>query len=803
MSNAVGLMLFGSGIAALVYQVVWVRLLGLTIGATAVSVAVVLAAFFGGMAMGGLLAQARLRRGGRGLREFALAEGVTAVSALLLLPVLFNLDSLLAQLPAMDGDSAWQFLLVMLVLLIPSVAIGATFPFLAAWRVLQQERPGHTLSALYAVNTLGAMCGALLAGFWLIPRLGLDGALYVAAAINGGVGLLAWWLVQYESKETVQPLTPHAQPLNLPEKGIYVVLAATGFAALAGEVVWSKYLSLYAGTTIYGFAAMTATVLAGMAGGGWLMRLWLRRYDASVGQLLFMLLLLAVALTLTRSGLGLLPQAVADAMLLGEALTSPAQFALLTLVLLPSSLCFGATFPLALALRCPSSDEVRRSLGLALAVNILAAIGGAVITALWLIPILGSDTTLALLPLLPLVAALWLMVCAPAAHLHRVAVIGVVGILVVASMLLPGIDYKKLLASTYYRYAGKTAGETNFRYLSEGRSGLIGLVDHGRDLVYLQRNGLNEGVVDGLDARKGTLPETLLGVLPYLLQEQPRDALVVGFGAGTTTRVLAEGRLESIKVIELEPRVVEAMQQLGEAQWPFLADGRVQLEFNDARASLRADSHRYSIIVSQPSHPWVAGSANLYSREFFELVRSRLRQGGIFGQWVNLFRMDTTTLRSILRTFYEVFPRGVVFGMMRSGDLLLMGGDATMVLDYERSNAFFHRGNVNTMLVHAGISDIRELPEYFLFTSADALRMANDAPVATDANLLVEIRLAGLTGQVEDEESPYSLLQRYIKTDLRSYRSGNDDAAEQRIAPDNGSTEAGLGASPQPYRRIH
>jgi spermidine synthase len=321
--------------------------------------------------------------------------------------------------------------------------------------------------------------------------------------------------------------------------------------------------------------------------------------------------------------------------------------------------------------------------------------------------------------------------------------------------------------------------------------------------VYLQRNGLNEGVVDGLDARKGTLPETLLGVLPYLLQEKPRDALVVGFGAGTTTRVLAEGGLESIKVVELEPRVVEAMQQLGEAQWPFLADGRVHLEFNDARASLRADDHRYSIIVSQPSHPWLAGSANLYSREFFELARSRLRQGGIYGQWVNLFRMDATTLRSILRTFYEVFPRGVVFGMMKSGDLLLMGGDATMVLDYERSNAFFHKENVNVMLKHAGISDIRELPTYFLFTSAEALLMAKDAPVATDANLLVEIRLAGLTGRVVDEESPYSLLQQYIKTDLRSYRNEDSDEAEHRAQPDNDATEGGPGASPRPYRRIH
>jgi spermidine synthase len=703
----------------------------------------------------------------------------------------------------MGSDSPWHFLLVLLVLLPPSAAIGATFPFLAAWKVSRQEMAGFTLSALYAVNTLGAMCGALLGGFWLIPRLGLDGTLYFAAAINGGVALVAWWLARRERNGAVPPLivvgfAPATQGVRT-----FAALAATGFSALAAEVVWSKYLSLYAGTTIYGFAAMTAMVLAGMAGGGWLMRLWLHRKGASLGQLLFMLLLLAAALALTRSALGLLPLVVGDALLLGEALHSPWEFALLTLVLLPSSLCFGATFPLALALHCPSGEEVRRSLGLALAVNILAAIGGAVVTSLWLVPLLGSDATLALLPLLPLAAALTFVAHTSATRVYRAVVIGAMGIVVMATVLLPGIDYERLLSSTYYRYAGKKVGETNFRFLSEGRSGLIGLVDYGGDLVFLQRNGLNEGMVNGQDARKGTLPESLLGALPYLLQQQPRDALVVGFGAGVTTRMLAEGELERVKVVELEPRVVEAMSQLGEHQWPFLADGRVQLEFNDARASLRADSHRYSIIVSQPSHPWLAGSANLYSREFFELARSRLRPGGIFGQWVNLFRMDATTLRSILRTFYEVFPRGVVFGMMKSGDLLLMGGEATMVLDYERSSAFFQKENVNMMLTHAGISDIRELPRYFLFTSAEALRMAKDAPVATDANLLVEIRLAGLTGPVVDEESLYSLLQQYIKTDLRAYRSEDDDGAEQRIEPDNDSTEGDIEASPRPYRRIH
>lgn len=802
MRHAAGLMMFFSGTAALVYQVVWVRLLGLSIGATAVSVAIVLAAFFGGLAAGSLAAQASLRREANGLRGFALAEGVTAVSALLLLPLLFGLDALLAQLPSMGSDSALHFVLVFLLLLLPTAAMGATFPFLAAWVAPTQQRLGESISVLYALNTLGAVAGALLAGFLLIPRMGLDGALYVAAAINGAVALAAWWRALRERKETVLPLAAveHA-PVGRGTRTL-AALAATGFTAMAAEVAWSKYLSLYAGTTIYGFAAMAAVMLAGMAGGGWLMRLWLHRRGAAMSQLLFMLCLLSVSLILTRSGLGLLPSVVGDTMLLGEALHNPGQFVMLTLVLLPSSLCFGATFPLALALHCPTSSAVRDSLGMALAVNTLAAIAGAVITALWLIPRLGSDMTLALLPLLPLAAVLWLMARAPAVRL-RYAGYASVSLLAVASVMLPGIDYERILTSTHYRYGNSASEKLNFRYLQEGRSGVISLVDYGGDLVFLQRNGLNEGVVNGLDARKGTLAESLLGVLPYLLQERPRDAMVVGFGAGITTRILTEGGLESVKVVELEPAVVAAMQQLGAHQWPFLTDGRVALEYNDARASLGSDDRLYSIIVSQPSHPWLAGSANLYSKEFFELSRAHLRPDGIFGQWVNLFRMDAATLRSILHTFYEVFPRGVVFGLP-SGDLLLMGGNSTMVLDYERSKKFFLKENVRTTLSHGGMHDIRELPSYFFFTRDDALKMAADAPVATDANLLVEIRLARLTGKLESEEDPYSMLQQYVKKDLSPYRSGEEPGVS---SPKESQQEVSIepeSTMPPPYRRrIH
>lgn len=761
MRLAAGSLLFCSGGAALIYQVVWVRLLALNIGATAVGVAAVLGAFFSGLALGSLFAQAALRRGMDGMRGFAWAEALTALAALLLLPLLLRLDSLLALWPVSGADSHWHLLGVMLLLLPPAVAMGATFPFLASGVVVREAQQGASLSRLYALNTLGAMCGSLLAGFWLIPRFGLDGAIYCAVALNTAVALATVALLQRDRVGVTPFVKGAVQLTGGAAGGTFVALATTGFSALASEVVWSKYLSLYAGTTIYGFAAMTAVMLAGMAGGAWLMQRWLQRQVVAISQLLMMLLLLSGALIMTRSALGWLPAVFGDTLLLGEALHSPLQFVLLSLVLIPASLCFGATFPLALALHCPTAAALRSELGSALAVNTLAAIAGAAVTALWLVPLLGSDTTLALLPLLPLVAAGWLMATNPA--LPRGAAIALALLLAPLAVMLPGIDYERLLSSTHYRYEVPQVQPPHFRYLQEGRSGVIALVDHGGTRVVLQRNGLAEGAVNAEDARQGALSEMLLGALPYLLQPQPRDALVIGFGAGTTTRLLAETGLEHVKVVELEPRVMEAMRQLGDEPWHFLSDGRAILEYDDARVNLRRSTERYSIIVSQPSHPWLAGAANLYSREFFALAHSRLRPGGIFAQWVNLFHMDAATLRSILRTFYEEFPRGAVFGVMKSGDLLLLGGDETMVLDYERSRLLYQKAQIQYMLRSSGFSDIRELPNHFLFTREEALQLGADAPVATDLNQLIEVQLARLNEGLAGGNNPYQLLQNVMR----------------------------------------
>ncbi len=233
---------------------------------------------------------------------------------------------------------------------------------------------------------------------------------------------------------------------------------------------------------------------------------------------------------------------------------------------------------------------------------------------------------------------------------------------------------------------------------------------------------------------------------------------MVGFGAGTLPACWRWTELERLRVVELEPQVIEAMFSIGREKFAFSTMSGWCWNNNDARNALLLTDERYDIIVSQPSHPWLAGSAALFSREFFQLGRERLTPGGVFGQWLNLFQMDTHTLKAMLRSFYRVFPRGAVFGIRENGDLLLFGSEAPLVLDYQRSAALFEHPDIRTILNYGGIRDLMTLPHYFLFDRETVLASLGDGPEVSDNNLLIETRLARLTTPPEAAQNPYRFI---------------------------------------------
>lgn len=787
------LFMFLSGAASLVYQVAWVRLLGLSMGATSASVSAVLAAFFLGLAAGSAVA-GRLLRGGRNpLRVYLVLEATIGLSGLLLLPVLLRLDHVMALLPAVGSQQWFKVLFCLLILGVPTVCMGATWPVLAAALVRRQSEIGFRLGQLYALNTAGAMAGAASSGFLLAPALGLDGAVVAAAILNFTIVAIGVVALRRRGLETAGALFNVARENKVASEPSpapnwrwqsLVVLATTGVVSIAAEVGWTKILAVITGATLYGFSTILAAFLFGIALGSWVAKSHLERIRRPEIWMVGGLLALGLTLHLTRSGLVAVPaiQMQAKAMASSPMAELLVKVALSFLLILVPTCILGALFPLCLKLYCRTPEGIRTEVGRAYAVNTLAGVVGSVGAGLWIIPRFGTDWLLAALGTATILVSAMLILSLEIPIRTRIGASLAFGVLSIAALLLPALDYEKLIDSVEYKFGAYAKDGRRARYLfvREGRAGLISLVTYDERHVFLQNDGIKEGWVD-LQRQSGPRVELLLGLVPCLFHPEPRSAFVVGFGAGATVEALAATDLEEIHVAELEPLVIRAMESVRPDAKSLFGDPRLRITYNDARNTLLVGKRKYDIIVSQPSHPWRAGAGNLFTREYFEIVRSRLHDRGIVGLWVNLFNIDATTLKSILRAFHETFAHGFSLAQYSSGDLLLFGSQQPMLLDQRRAAARADSAAVRDVLRSANLRDFRNFLGLFALSGRQALEVTRDTAPNTDTAILSETRWAASDGKPPAEDHPYLVLKRRADFDVAPYL-GQPEAAGMTLS---------------------
>jgi len=774
-----------SGAASLIYQVTWVRLLGLSMGSTSAAVSTVLAAFFLGLSLGSYWAERVVRHNIHSFFPYLLLEWIIGLSGLALLPALLHLDDLLAYLPDVwASHMGFKFALSMLLLIVPTFCMGATFPVMATLIVRKQKEMGLRISQLYSMNTAGAVLGAGLSGFLFIPWVGLDGAVYIAFTLNMTIVLLIMVfhrrLVLPPMEETAS-LTPQANTIDAlepvpPHRGrALLVLFCTGFVAIASEVGWTKYLAIFTGTTLYGFTAILTVFLIGIAAGSWLIRHRMQHMHNPAAWMAVGLFALGVSLLGTRVALGIVPNLFEGVKHIDTpaVVVSMLKYALVfVLLVLPTSL-FGALFPINLKLYCGHLTGVRKNIGKAYAVNTVASIFGSIAAGFIVIPYWGTDLLLTSMALVILVLPLLFLPALDKGRARFAMAAGIGGV-VAASTVLPHLDFHSLITSVHYRYDKHTttANKPTFLYLGEGKSGIISAVTFDHQYAQLQNNGLKESVIHMHDSNKRLLAETLLGLLPYLLQEQAQSGFVVGFGGGVTSEALTWTGLNSIRVVELEPKVIDAVSAMYQGESPpALRDPRVQIDYNDARNTLLVENRRYDVIVSQPSHPWRAGAANVFTREFFQIVNSRLNDKGVFGQWVNLFKMDVTTLKAVLHSFYNVFPHGLAFANIDTGDLLLFGSRTSMRFHFDTINKHIKQPRIAEYLATLGVYDASDLFWYFALSRDEILTMVKDSKFNSDLNILSEVRLSSLDQQPEagGPEDPYAFLKQNFQMDVWPY----------------------------------
>ncbi|HEX8409804.1 MAG TPA: fused MFS/spermidine synthase [Thermoanaerobaculia bacterium] len=669
-------LLFVSGLCALVYQTVWMRELRLVFGASTLAGAAVLAIFMGGLGAGAAILGRRSDTHPRPLRFYGLLEcGIATAAAL----TPFLIDAVRALYIASGGSvtlgpagaTLLRLLFAALVLAVPTFLMGGTLSAAARAVTTEDDTSRHRVAWLYAVNTCGAVTGVLLAGFVLLERFGNRQTLWLAAALNLVVGLLGvWWRPSHRSGVRA-PNTRASAPL-LNRRPILVAAMITGLVFLLMELVWYRMLSPILGGTTFMFALVLAMALAGIGIGGALYSRW---RDVSAGALAAVLAAEALAIAL--------PYALGDRIaLLAHSLRDGSDFsvhvagwALVTaIVVLPASIVAGVQFPLLIALLGRGGEDVGRDVGHAYAWNTAGAIGGSLLGGFVLIPRLGATGCWRLC-----VAMLVILAASFALRARRTAQIA-------CSTLIGGAAVVAIFTSgptALWRHSGIGAGRAPIAATTndarawaqsvrrtllaeaEGRESSIALVNN--DDLGLVVNGKSDG-----SARRDAGTQVMAGMIAALLHPEPRTSMVVGLGTGTTAGWLAAvPSMQRVDVVELEPAVLEMARAYAGVNRDAMSSPRVHVTLNDARETLLVSKARYDVIFSEPSNPYRAGVASLYTREFYEAVRARLADGGIFAQWVQTYSIDAATAHTIYATMAAVFPH-VQTWTTNPGDVVLV-----------------------------------------------------------------------------------------------------------------------------------
>ncbi|MDQ1337737.1 MAG: hypothetical protein QG617_704, partial [Campylobacterota bacterium] len=713
----VSLFLLLSGASALIYQVLWVRLLGLSIGSTTISISIVLAVFFLGLGVGSYFAGSIIKRFKNALKIYLFAEAGIALSAIVLLPILLNLDYYLSLLPIVEAGLGLKFFVVTLLLFVPTFLIGTTFPLLVGVAINNKKEIGSELAHFYAFNSAGAVIGALCSAILFIPYFGLDGTSYIAASLNIFIVLSGFVLYKAinSSNNTILESSLNTQESKDVNNKALVVLFVTGLSAMATEIGWMKFLIVYTGNTIYGFSLILSMFIAGVTIGSFMAK---SRTLSNINPekfLFFGLILLGVALFGARAGLGVFPEIYEqlNSWQVDAFVYRWSKYLAMFLILLPSTLLFGLLFPIALKYYSSNIATLHSYVGRAYAVNIVAGIIGSIIAGFWIIPYFSTDILLTAMAL-PVLLSSFVFV----KNIKTTSILaGFLVIFIGLSNYLAHIDYRAMVNIVQQRdfKTHSYSPKSTIHYLKEGQTGIIGLYSYDDNpcIMRLFNNGMNESWVDICNGNNLLLSEFLLGEIPLFLNPSAKKAFVIGYGGGITVKALGMSELESIDAVELEPAVLDAMRTLYDNRLPTDNDKRVSVTINDARNTLLMSKESYDIIVSQPSHPWLSGASNIMNRDFFEIVKSRLSQNGINGQWVPLFKIDVATLRSIIKAYTDTFTYVVSFVNVGTRDFLMFGSNKPIIIDYETMQKQMNHRDARRVFESHNIKEPEDLMGYF------------------------------------------------------------------------------------------
>ena len=788
-SNWIYFLFFFSGISGLIYQVVWTRMLTLVFGHTIYSVSVVLSAFMAGLGLGSYLWGTTIDKAGKPLLIYGKIELLIGLTALFLSYLFSKFSPIYAWFYSWLPDFFFQTGLLKTALafslvLIPTILMGATLPIMAKYFVTEETHTGKQVGYLYSINTFGAAAGCLLSGYFLIEYLGVLQTAWLAASINIFVGILC--ILRHKKSEPSTPIgwtlpKPASLSIQVDKENIIWVTASflCGFTALAYEVVWTRILVFGIGSTVYSFSLMLANFLFGITVGGLLIVPFFKRnFD------------LRMLLTLFQFGIGFYlifsiyqSSWIFSSFIRPLRLESPiAEFWIdmqnaSALMSVPTIL-FGMSFPVLTHIVTRGSENIGSSLGIIYGVNTLGGILGSLVAGYLLLPNLGSQQTLVFLAMLNFLTGVILFATSTyfTGLIRKGVALSVFGLLVLILLAMP----EDLLKGFFMR---NSAGKTNpekLIYLNEGLTTTVAVFNEDDDNFGIQRKSLIlNGVSMSANHSNSRKYMTLLSYIPLLLNENPKDVLVICFGTGLTSGAAGVyPGIDSVDAVDISPGVFIAAELFSDTNYDAVTNPKIHKIIQDGRNHLLTTSKTYDVITAEPPPPTNAGAVNLYTKEYYELTKKALNPGGIVSQWIPLHSQTETHIYEHFRTFLESFPY-VMSWYPTKQELILIGSNDPINLDFRKIEKRLKHPVVNEVMRKIKFEKPFTLLGSIWFLENELKNMGSRQAFITDNNPSLEFFLN--SPDVISRESIYKFLKNRTSFDSVFTKVKNVASADKEI----------------------
>lgn len=733
---------FFSGLSALVYEVAWSRSLLVIFGNTVSATSIVLAAYMAGLAAGSYFIgrwidkkkQLLLYYGffeiAIGIAAFLLPWGFTAVEE-----IYFFFSRSLSQFGLIF--IIIRFILIFLILMIPTTLMGATLPILSKYFVGRYRLIGHEIGSLYAINTAGAVAGTLISGFYLISVLGLRFSVYVGVLINVLVGLIAIYLNVLEKQKPMigeegtdtEKSIPKEQSKVKPypaklKKFAVLIFAFSGFAALSYEVLWTRLLVYFLGNSVYAFSTMLATFLTGIALGSWIYSRWIDKIPKLIYALGITQLAIAIAVFLSVPiisslfyWLGNIWEAFKDSHWANPLWL---KFFKSFIVMLPATIFMGASFPVVARIYTEKS-QTGKGIGLVYAYNTVGAILGSLVTGFILIPFLGIQISLLMIAVLQSIFAFLLIMKEP--ELKKNRLVAYVAVAILIGTVVIGIKFGEFRV---YRQMIDYTGEL---YYKEGKAATVRVYEDSEELRHVSINGWPVAGT-GNEYNMG-YPECqiFLGQLPMLLHPNPQNVLLVGFGVGGASYATWTHHVEEIDCIELIDEIMETAPFFVSENNEVYSKENYRYKIDDGRNFLNTTNKKYDVIIIDSIDPKHDGNGNLYTREFFAMSKKRLNEQGLFCLWLPYFQLTPTLMDALLNSFIREFPQGQAWYTPLKSYVLLVGGRSEIQIHFNNIEKRMQTRLIKENLHRIFVDNVYDFVSNFALGPAEIKAMIIDSTV--------------------------------------------------------------------------